>query len=227
MNLVDKIRTYFITRNNNNSNNDNPFDFFSLIDQGLVASWDAKTGINIKRMMDASRMGLLPDQEVFGFLTMLDDVTARKYNDQTIDSHKYDGYIPLQGAYKYDKVTTYGLSLFCALIIQKSSAIPATHMAAGDGVGATQDYDDILVSEQIRYKFADNGYINNLNKVIRFHMIFDILEPTFTVKEIGMFNVATANTGPMISRTTFDPGIVHEYGENFFTSSYLIITLSS
>lgn len=204
-----------------------PIDFFSLVDQGFVASWDKRTGAVIKRRMAAARQGLLTDVQTFNYLRKLDEVTVRKFEDQTIDYYKYDGLIPLEGAYKYDKLTTYGLSLFCSLIVQKN-VIPVTNMAAGDGeIEETDDYMDILADEQVRYKFSDNGYINSLNKLIRFQMTFDILEDSFTVKEIGLFNNDNTNTGPMISRTTFDPGVEHVYGENYFTSSYIITTLSA
>ena len=204
-----------------------PIDFFSLVDQGFVATWDKNTGQAIKKRIDAARAGVLSDHQAFRYLKTLDEVTLRKYEDQTIDYHKYDGLIPLEGSYKYDKMTTYGLSLFCSLIVQKN-VIPVTNMAAGDGdLETTDDYMDILAAEQIRYKFSDNGYINSLNKLIRYQMTFDILEDSFTVKEIGLFNVDTANTGPMIARTTFDPGVEHVYGENYFTCSYIITTLSA
>lgn len=202
-------------------------DFFSLVDQGFIASWDKNTGQAIKRRMDAARAGILSEHEAFTYLKKIDEVTIRKFEDQTIDHYKYDGLIPLDGAYKYDKMTTYGLSLFCSLITQKN-VIPVTNMAAGDGSETeTDDYMDILAAEQVRYKFSSDGYINSINKLIRYQMTFDILEESFTVKEIGLFNVDTANTGPMIARTTFDPGVEHVYGENYFTSSYIITTLSA
>lgn len=204
-----------------------PFDYFSLIDQGFVATWDKNTGAAIKRRIDAARAGVLSEHQAFNYLKTLDEVTLRKYEDQTIDYHKYNGLIPLEGSYKYDKLTTYGLSLFCSLLVQKN-VIPVTNMAVGDGdLATTDDYMDILAAEQIRYKFSDNGYINSLNKLIRYQMTFDILEDSLTVKEMGLFNVDTANTGPMIARTTFDPGVEHVYGENYFTASYIITTLSA
>lgn len=204
-----------------------PIDFFSLIDQGFVATWDKNTGQAIKRRINAAKNGMLSDHQVFQYLKKIDEVTIRKYEDKTIDYHKYDGLIPLEGSYKYDKMTTYGLSLFCSLIVQKN-VIPVTNMAAGDGtVTDTDDYMDILAAEQVRYKFSDNGYINSLNKLIRFQMTFDILEDSFDVTEIGLFNVDTSNTGPMISRTTFDDPVEHIYGENYFTASYIITTLSA
>ncbi|MDR4490788.1 MAG: hypothetical protein R2685_07790 [Candidatus Nitrosocosmicus sp.] len=207
--------------------NNKPIDFWSLYDEGYTATWDRKTGEAIKKRINAVKAGLITDSEAFVYLRNLDEVTQRKYYDKTIDYHKYNGLIPLEGSYKKDKITTYGLSLFCGLIVQKN-VIPPTNMAAGDGeVADTDDYMDILASEQVRYKFSDNGYMNSLNKLIRFQMTFDILEDSFTVKEIGLFNVDTANTGPMISRTTFDPGVDHVYGENYFTASYLIATLSA
>lgn len=87
---------------------------------------------------------------------------------------------------------------------------------------------DILAAEQVRYKFSNDGYINSLNKLIRFQMTFDILEDSFDVKEIGLFNNGNDNTGPMISRTTFyDDPVSHVYGENYWTSSYIIATLSA
>lgn len=223
------------SRNNNNKTSrrkqqqqpNKPIDFVSLVDQGFVATWDKNTGAAIKKRINAARAGVLSEHQAFKYLKVLDEVTIRKYEDKTIDYHKYDGLIPLEGSYKYDKMTTYGLSLFCSLIVQKN-VTPVTNMAAGDGaITETDDYMDILAAEQIRYKFSDNGYINSLNKLIRFQMTFDILEDSFDVKEIGLFNVDTANTGPMIARTTFDPGVSHVYGENYFTSSYIITTLSA
>lgn len=204
-----------------------PIDFFSLVDQGFIATWDKNTGQAIKKRIDAARSGVLTEHQAFKYLKTLDEVTIRKFEDQTIDYHKYDGLVPLEGAYKFDKMTTYGLSLFCSLIVQKN-VTPVTNMAAGDGtITDTDDYMDILAAEQVRYKFSDNGYINSLNKLIRYQMTFDILEDSFDVLEIGLFNVDTANTGPMIARTTFDPGVEHVYGENYFTSSYIITTLSA
>lgn len=204
----------------------NLIDYFSLVDKGITATWDLKTGQDIQRKMKAAREGLLSEIEAMEFLNLLDDVSQRKFNDQTINSIKYDGFIPLNSSYKYDKITSYGLSLMCALIVQKNVA-PITNMAAGEGSGDTEDYQDLLINERCRNLFAESGYINSLNKTMRFNMTFDILEPTFNVREIGLFNVDDDNLGPMISRTIFVPAVEHIYQENYFTASYLITTLSS
>lgn len=225
MNLIDKIRVYFHTKPNQTKKPQ--IDFWQFYDEGYTATWDKKTGDAIKKRIHAVRNGLLTDSEAFVYLRTLDDVTQRKYFDKTIDYHKYSGLVPLQGSYKKDKITTYGLSLFCGLIVQKN-VIPPTNMAVGDGeLTDTDDYMDILAAEQIRYKFAESGYMNSLNKLIRFQMTFDILEDSLTVREIGLFNNDNANTGPLIARTTFENPVSHVYGENYFTASYIISTLSA
>lgn len=227
MNLLDRLRLWFSNKQPKVQGNNNPVDFYSLVDMGFSATWDKQTGQAIKKRMQAMREGKLSESQAFTFLCLLDDVTRRKYEDKTIDYHKYQGLIPLQGSYKYDKLTSYGLSVFCGLAVQKASAIPPTHMAAGDGTGDTEDYSDILVHERSRYSFSEGGYFNSLNKTIRYNMTFDILEPTYDVTEIGLFNNGSNNVGPMISRTTFDNPIEHVYAENYFTVSYLIIAISA
>lgn len=200
-------------------------DYYKLIDETFTATWSKKDGEMIKRIYKAAREGMMDDQSAASHLSTIEFAIRRKWNDHHTNNIQLP-YEPLEVSYKYDGVTDYGLSLFCGLIIGKS--LPhISHMAAGDGVGDTVDYQDTLISERARYAFNENGYMGSINKDMRFAMTFDILLPTFTVREIGLFNVETDNTGPLIARTNFDPGVVHTQGSNYVTVNYLLSLLSS
>lgn len=199
------------------------FEFYKLIDEGFCASWDEKTGKRIKWITYCYHQGLLTSKQMFDYFDMLEKIQLRKWNDKKGDYKEYE---PLEVSYKYDGVTDYGLSLIMARFVGKEWT-PVTHMGAGDGVGDTVDYQDTLVTERLRYQFNKDGFMDAIGKTARFHMTFDINAPSFTFKEIGLFNNENPNVGPLIARTTFDPGTVHTAGSNYVTASYLISCLSS
>lgn len=204
-------------------NTTNSHDYVKLIDEGYLASWDKNTGAFIKRKMQAARLGYYTVKDTFSLLSYMDEQAKRKWNDQ---KGGYSLLEPLAASYKFDKITDYGLSLFCAAIVGKSIQ-HVSHMGIGDGVGETYDYQDVMYSERVRYAFGDEGFINNLGRTLRFHMTFDIMLASATFTEIGLFNNPTLGVGPMISRSVFDPGIEHTSGYNYVTGSYLITTLSA
>jgi hypothetical protein len=198
-------------------------DHWSMIDEGFIATWNRSDGEYIKNRVKALKLGYYSDSESQQFLTHLDEITKRKWNDQKAG---YELLEPIEASYKYDKITDYGLSLFCALIVGKPAKL-ISHMGIGDGVGETYDYQDVMYSERVRYAFGDEGYINNLGRTLRFHMTFDIMLASATFTEMGLFNNPLLGVGPMVSRSVFDPGVDHTSGYNYITGSYLITTLSA
>lgn len=215
--------SFFKRRNKNKKPDYLEGDFFTLKDEGIIATWDKQTGQIIKKKEDAIRHGIYDEIQAYTFYNELDDIAKRRFYDKTIP---YGSMQPLEASHKVDKVTDYGITLFFALIAGKSVA-NVSHMGAGDSTAATTNFMNILGNEKLRYAFSTNGYQNSVGTVLRFQMTFDILEATFTCNEIGLFNIGTANTGPMIARTLFSPGKVHTYGNDYLTASYLISGLSA
>lgn len=200
-----------------------PHDDVRLVDEGFLASWDEDTGERIKNITHGARLGYYDDVYVAKFFDNLNDSIKRKYNDQTLKPEQVE---PLEASYKYDKITDYGLSLFCALIVGKSAPL-ISHMGIGDGAGDSYDYQDTLYAEKVRLAFTDQGYINSLGRTLRFHMTYDIMMASATFTEIGLFNNPNLGVGPLIARSVFDPGVEHVSGFNYITGSYLITTLSA
>jgi hypothetical protein len=198
-------------------------DHFKLVDEGFLASWGKNEGIFIKNYVDFCRQGVLDEVHADMFFSELNKSIKRKWNDQ---KSGYEAFEPLEASYKYDKITDYGLSLFCALIVGKSVPL-ISHMGIGDGTGDSFDYQDTLYAEKVRYAFADQGYINSLGRTLRFHMTFDIMLASADYSEIGLFNNPTLGTGPLVARSVFNPSVSHTSGFNYITGSYLISTLSA
>lgn len=199
------------------------YDAVKLVDEGFLASWDKVTAKIITDKTTAFRLGYLTEDQAITFFTSLDNEVKRKWNDQRF------GYVigePIEASYKYDKITDYGLSLFCALIVGKTAPL-ISHMGIGDGAGDTYDYQDTLSAEKVRLAFSDQGYINSLGRTLRFHMTYDIMMASATFTEIGLFNNEHMGVGPLVARSVFDPGVEHTSGFNYITGSYLISTLSA
>lgn len=199
------------------------YDSYKIIDESYLASWNKADGQKILLVNEAARTGHITVEEAFKFYRDMETAIKRKWNDQ---SSNYEFIQPLAASYKFDKITEYGLSLFCALAVGKSAKI-ISHMGIGDGVGPTFDYQDVLYAEKIRYAVGEKGYFNSLGRSIRFHVTFDIMEPSYTFSEAGLFNNGTLGAGPMIARASFDPAVEHTSGYNYITSNYLINTLSA
>lgn len=206
-----------------NSFNEVKIDYVKLVDEGFLASWDAETGQRIDNVITAARLGYIDEEKAAYFMDNINDTIRRTWNDQTLKPEQVE---PIQAAYKFDKITDYGLSLFCSLIAGKSMPL-ISHMGIGDGTGDTYDYQDTLYAEKTRLAFSESGYINSLGRTLRFHMTYDIMLPSATFTEIGLFNNPNLGVGPMVGRSTFDPGVVHTSGSNYITGSYLISTLSA
>jgi hypothetical protein len=200
-----------------------PHDKAKFLDEGFLASWDLHAGERISKITKAARLGYLDDITASKYFDDINDSIRRTWNDQTLQPQQI---APIEASYKYDKITDYGLSLFCSLIVGKS--VPyISHMGIGDGSGATYDYQDTLYAEKVRYAFGDEGYINSLGRTLRFHMTYDIMLASATYTEIGLFNNPNIGVGPLVARSTFDPGVIHTSGFNYITGSYLISTLSA
>lgn len=197
-------------------------DHWKLIDEGFLASWDQFDGQVIKDFTLACHLGYISDETGAEFFDSINTTVKRKWNDQ---KGGY-GLEPLEASYKYDKITDYGLSLFCALIVGKTAPL-ISHMGIGDGTGDTYDYQDTLYAEKVRLAFSDQGYINSLGRTLRFHMTYDIMMASATFTEIGLFNNEHMGVGPLVARSVFDPGVEHTSGFNYITGSYLISTLSA
>lgn len=200
-----------------------PPDKATFIDEGFLASWDESTGNRIQNITTAARLGYIDEDVAARFFDNVNDSIRRTWNDQTLRPEQI---APIEASYKYDKITDYGLSLFCSLIVGKSVPL-ISHMGIGDGTGATYDYQDTLYAEKVRYAFSEEGYINSLGRTLRFHMTYDIMLASATFSEIGLFNNPNLGVGPLIARSTFDPGVDHVSGFNYITGSYLISTLSA
>jgi len=203
--------------------NNTKVDYWKLVDEGFLASWNKHDGEIITNRIRAAKLGYIDESKIFDFMTYLDADSKRKWNDQR------SGYVigePIEASYKYDKITDYGLSLFCALIVGKTAPL-ISHMGIGDGAGDTYDYQDTLYAEKVRQAFSDQGYINSLGRTLRFHMTYDIMMASATFTEIGLFNNEHIGVGPLIARSVFDPGVEHTSGFNYITGSYLISTLSA
>lgn len=198
-------------------------DHWKLLDEAFIATWDEKDGKQIQDFTKACKLGYVSPESAASFFDHLNHTVKRKWNDQTITSNNLN---PIEASYKYDKITDYGLSLFCALIVGKTAPL-ISHMGIGDGAGDTYDYQDTLYSEKVRLAFADQGYINSLGRTLRFHMTYDIMMASATFTEIGLFNNPNLGVGPLVARSVFDPGVVHTSGFNYITGSYLISTLSA
>jgi hypothetical protein len=168
-------------------------------------------------------LGYLDEPTASHYLDNINDTVKRVYYDKTLKPEQIE---PLEASYKYDKITDYGLSLICALIVGKSVPL-ISHMGIGDGTGDSFDYQDTLYAEKVRYAFADQGYINSLGRTLRFHMTFDIMLASADYSEIGLFNNPTLGTGPLVARSVFNPSVSHTSGFNYITGSYLISTLSA
>lgn len=206
-----------------NNNNLTQSDYVKLVDEGFLASWDQRDGEIIKNFTEACRLGYASAETAALFFDNVNNIIMRKWNDQTPLSGQIE---PLECSYRYDKITDYGLSLFCSLIAGKSVPL-ISHMGIGDGTGDTYDYQDTLYAEKVRLAFSESGYINSLGRTLRFHMTFDIMLPSATFTEIGLFNNPNLGVGPLIGRSTFNPGVIHTSGSNYITGSYLISTLSA
>ena len=199
-------------------------DHWKIIDEGFLASWDEQAGERIKNITHAARLGYIDEDVAAEFFdNIVNDSIRRTWNDQTL---KPEQFAPIEASYKYDKITDYGLTLFCSLIVGKSAPL-ISHMGIGDGTGDTYDYQDTLYQEKIRLAFSDEGYINSLGRTLRFHMTYDIMNASATFTEIGLFNNPSLGVGPMIARSVFNPGIEHVSGSDYVTGSYLISTLSA
>jgi len=198
-------------------------DYYKLIDEGFLASWDDQAGERIKNLTTAARLGYLDEIQAKHFFDNIDDAIRRTWNDQTLRPEQIE---PIEASYKFDKITDYGLTLFCNLIVGKTGNY-VSHMGIGDGLGTTYEYQNVLFAEKERYAFGDAGYINSLGRSLRYHMTFDIMEASANFSEIGLFNTGVLNTGPLIARSVFDPAVVHTSGFNYITGSYLITTLSA
>jgi len=198
-------------------------DHWKLIDEAFIATWNEEQGQIIKDFTRACHLGYVSDEQGALFFDNVNDSIRRTWNDQTLKPGHFE---PMDASYKYDKITDYGLSLFCALIVGKTAPL-ISHMGIGDGAGDTYDYQDTLYSEKVRLAFADQGYINSLGRTLRFHMTYDIMMASATFTEIGLFNNANLGVGPLVARSVFDPGVVHTSGFNYITGSYLISTLSA
>jgi len=200
-----------------------PSDKAQFIDEGFLASWDEQAGKRISKITQAARYGYIDDITASKYFDDINDSIRRTWNDQTLHSHQI---APIEAAYKYDKITDYGLSLFCSLIVGKSVPL-VSHMGIGDGAGDTYDYQDTLYAEKVRYAFDEEGYINSLGRTLRFHMTYDIMLASATFTEIGLFNNPNIGVGPLVARSVFNPGVIHTSGFNYITGSYLISTLSA
>lgn len=198
-------------------------DEAKFIDEGFLASWDIRQGEKILGVTRACKLGYIDEHSAAKFFDNINDTVRRTWNDQTL---KPEQIAPIDCAYKYDKITDYGLSLFCGLIVGKSMPL-ISHMGIGDGVGVTYEYQDTLFGEKVRYAFGDDGYINSLGRTLRFHMTYDIMLASATFTEIGLFNNPNLGVGPLVARSVFDPGVEHVSGFNYITGSYLISTLSA
>ncbi len=201
-----------------------PGDFYTLQDKAYVASWSQRDGEYIAEHTKLFKRGNIGEEVAMKFYSRLDYLAEQVYNDHPVR----DGDLaPIEASVRYDKLTSYGLSLFCKMIVGKSTN-GITYMGAGDGTTATtDDFQDVLESEQTRASFADYGYVNALNRLIRYQMTFPITTPTFELSEAGLFDNGNANVGPMIARTVFDPAISHTYGNDYVTVSYILTTVSS
>ena len=186
-----------------------------------MAAWSKEDGQKIIQITKACREGAIDEVRAHKFFSLMEDSIKRKWNDQTTVSE----YEPLAASYKYDKLTEYGLSLFCALAVGKSVKI-VSHMGIGDGSGPTFDYQDTLYAEKLRYAIGEQGYYNSLGRTIRFHVTYDIMSPSYTFTEAGLFNNPVLGAGPLVARAGFDPAIEHTSGYNYVTSNYIISTLS-
>lgn len=198
------------------------FDSYKLVDESFMASWDYDDGQRILKINQAAREGQIPAQEAFRFYSDMETAIKRKWNDQAI----HDFMIPIEASYKFDKLTDYGLSLICALAVGKNASL-VSHMGVGDGTGTTFDYQDTLYAEKLRYSIGEKGYYDSLGKTIRFHVTYDVMEPSYTFSEVGLFNNSTLGAGPLIARAVFDPAVSHTSGQNYITANYLISTLSA
>lgn len=199
------------------------YDNCKWLDESFLAAWDKDTGERIANITRAAKLGYIDEITAAKYFDNLNDTVKRTWNDQTLLPEQIE---PLQASYKYDKITDYGLSLFCALIVGKTVPL-ISHMGIGDGAGDTYDYQDTLFAEKVRYAFDDAGYINSLGRTLRFHMTYDIMLASATFTELGLFNNEVLGVGPLIARSVFNPGIDHTSGFNYVTGSYLINTLSA
>jgi hypothetical protein len=220
---LDKVSNFFRPKRVTILNTPTKEDFYTLQDEGFIASWDKQTGERIQKVTQAARLGYLDEIQAKHFFDNIDDTIRRTWYDQTL---KPEQIAPIEASYKFDKITDYGLTLFCNLIVGKTGNY-ISHMGIGDGLGTTYEYQDVLFAEKVRYAFGDAGYINSLGRSLRYHMTFDIMEASANYSEIGLFNTSVLNTGPMIARSVFDPAVVHTSGFNYITGSYLITTLSA
>lgn len=198
-------------------------DSVKLVDEGFLASWDPFAGKQIRKTITAARLGYIDEQTAAKYLDSLNDTVKRSWNDQTLLPEQLE---PLQASYKYDKITDYGLSLFCGLIAGKSLPL-ISHIGIGDGVGETYDYQDTLFAERVRLALADTGYSNSQGRTLRFFNTYDIMMASATFTELGLFNNPHIGVGPLIARSVFSPGVEHVSGFNYITASYLINTLSA
>lgn len=200
------------------------YDAVKLVDEGFLASWDERDAKIIKDFTLACHLGYVSDETGAKFFDNINNSIKRKWDDHK--TPKSGMMEPYDASYKYDKITDYGLSLFCALIVGKTAPL-ISHMGIGDGAGDTYDYQDTLYAEKVRLAFSDQGYINSLGRTLRFHMTYDIMMASATFTEIGLFNNEHMGVGPLIARSVFDPGVEHTSGFNYITGSYLISTLSA
>lgn len=201
----------------------NAYDTYKITDESFLATWNYEDGQKILKINEAARAGQLTPEEVFRFHEDMEKTIRARWNDKRSG---FEFVEPMDVSYKFDKITDYGLSLFCALAVGKS-ATPVSHMGIGDGSGATFDYQDVLYAEKLRYALGEKGYFDALGRTIRFHVTYDIMEPSYTFTELGLFNNPTPGAGPLVARAVFDPGVSHTSGVNYITANYLISTLSA
>lgn len=146
----------------------------------------------------------------------------RKWNDHTgileIDSQTFE---MIDIAKTKDIATIQGLQFCCRMIIVSGLAAWRYH-GAGSSSFEPRAYQQRLFGEiepRADMTIAAQGSITRASQSIRAVGIFPSSFPTLTVRESGIFNVATGyTTGTMLNRQTFSSNpIGHTSGVNPFT----------
>lgn len=198
-------------------------DQHNIRDECYGALWDKETGFQIKNIYQHINTHFSLEDRM-KYLDKIHESIKRKWNDQTINPYHHDLYVPLEATYKRDRITFNGVSRIWTKFAG-GSALGPTHLAVGAGTSPTTDDMTALENQSAIETLGSDASMSASGSVIRFQGTFDILEPTFTMSEVGV--LAGDPGGILVARALFDNPLQHDYGENYPSADYAIYTLTA
>ena len=204
-------------------------DQHQIIDECYSCLWDPKVGSLIRRQYQFinNPINNVSLTDKIHFSNRIHESMKRRYNDQTLPENPDNnlGYFkPLEAEFRRDRMTFNGVARIWSRY-SGSSELPPTHIGVGHGSGQTNDDSSALEDEDSYEALDGNGSMTPSGSIIRFQATFDILVPTFLMREVGIF--AGHPDGQLQARALFENPLQHTYGENYPGSDYTIYTLTA